>query len=260
MEFQLLGALEVRRDGLNVPLGGARRQAVLAMLALRTNDSVSIDELTDAVWTRAPASPASNLRTFIMELRRSLANSGENVPRLMTRSSGYVLATWPGEVDVKVFEEEARRGAQAMRQRDLAAAAGCFECALEAWHGEPLAGLDVGPALRAEVGRLVELRLAVAVQRAQVRLDLGDYGVAVGELRQLTVQHPAHEGLWAALMSALYRSGRKADALAAYQEARHLLIGELGLEPGSELCRLHHEILTGGFPARGTSLVSDGLY
>jgi DNA-binding SARP family transcriptional activator len=243
MEFRLLGALEVRRDERTVPLGGLRRQAVVATLALRANETVSVDQLTKAVWMDAPASPASNLRTYIMELRRSLRSSGEESSRLETRSSGYILATQPGEVDVDVFEQEAALGAQALKQRDLDVAIACFERAKGMWRGEPLAGLEAGSLLRAEAMRLDERRLAVAEQCVQARLELGDYSAAIGELRQLLGHHPYREGLWAALMLALHRSGHRAEALNCYQEARRLLVAELGVEPGADLQQLQRAVL-----------------
>ena len=244
MEFRLLGALEVHRDGRTVPLGGLRRQAVVATLALRANETVSVDQLTKAVWMDAPASPASNLRTYIMELRRSLRSSGEENSRLVTRSSGYVLATRPGEVDVDIFEAEATRGAQELKRRDLDAAIACFERAKGVWRGEPLAGLEAGSLLRAEAMRLDERRIAVAEQCVRARLELGDYSAAISELRQLIGHHPYREGLWAALMLALHRSGHRAEALNCYQEARRLLVAELGVEPGAELQQLQRAVLT----------------
>ncbi len=243
MEFRLLGAPEVRRDGRMVPLGGLRRQAVLVTLALRANQSVTVDQLTEAVWTDAPVSPASNLRTYIMELRRSLRSCGEEDSRLVTSSSGYSLATRPGEVDVDVFEAEASLGAQVLKQRDLDVAIACFERALGMWRGEPLAGLEAGHLLRAEAMRLNERRLAVAEQCVQARLELGDYSAAIGELRQLIGQHPFREGLWASLMLALHRSGQRAEALNCYREARRLLVAELGVEPGADLQQVHRAVL-----------------
>ncbi|BCB76631.1 BTAD domain-containing putative transcriptional regulator [Phytohabitans flavus] len=244
MEFRLLGPVEVRLDGQPLALGGPRQRTVLAALALRANEVVSVDQLTAAVWDRLPASPSSNIRTYVRQLRQLLDGPGSRAPRLLTRAPGYQLIVHPGELDVEVFEELTERGVTALARHDLTAGVAYLDRALRLWRGDPLAGLQPGPALAAEAVRLGERRLSAAEHLAQMRIRLGQYAEAVGELRRLVVSHPLREGLWAQLLLALYRGGRQAEALDAYQQVRRLLVAELGVEPGQELRRLHRAIVS----------------
>ncbi|BCB91942.1 AfsR/SARP family transcriptional regulator [Phytohabitans suffuscus] len=244
MEFRLLGPVEVRRDGQPLPLGGPRQRAVLAALALRANEVVSVDQLISAVWDRVPASPSSNIRTYVRQLRQLLDGPDAGAARLLTRTPGYQLTVHPGELDVEVFEELTDRGVTALARDDLTAGVAYLDRALRLWRGDPLAGLQPGPALAAEAVRLAERRLSAVEHLAQMRIRLGDYAEAVGELRRLVVSHPLREGLWAQLLLALYRGGRQAEALDAYQQVRRLLVTELGVEPGQELRRLHRAIVS----------------
>jgi DNA-binding SARP family transcriptional activator len=250
MEYRLLGALEARRNGVALTLGGARQRTVLAALALRANEPVTVDWLVDAVWEKPPASAGSNLRTYVARLRRLLACPDGAEP-LTAHPAGYVLAAGPGECDVAVFGDLAGRGADAAGRGDLAEAARYFEQALALWSGQPLAELPLGPALQTELDRLAERRLSVADQCARVRAALGDHGGAVAVLRDLVTWHPLREDLWVRLMLALARAGRPAEALDAYQEVRRALVDELGLEPGGELRRVQAALLAGEDPAPG---------
>jgi DNA-binding SARP family transcriptional activator len=238
VEFRLLGPVEVRRDGDPLALGGPRQRAVLAVLALRRNEVVSVDQLTSAVWERTPASPASNIRTYVRQLRQVLGD------RLATRTPGYQLTVGDGELDVAVFEELADRGGKALGRDDLTAGMAYLSRALHLWRGAPLEGLAPGSALAVEAVRLAERRMSVVEQLVNVRISLGQYAEAVAQLRRLIVDNPLRERLWARLMDALYRSGRRAEALDAYQQVRRLLVDELGVEPGQELRQTHRAIVT----------------
>jgi DNA-binding SARP family transcriptional activator len=247
MEFRLLGAFEARRDGVPLPLGGPRQRAVLAALALHANEVVSVDHLIDAVWEQPPASAASNVRTYVRELRRVLGDAGG--ARLVTRSPGYLLVARPGEVDVTTFEELARQGLALAAGGGHAEAAPLLDRALAVWCGEPLDAMPVGAGLRAEVARLEARRLAVAEELVRCRERLGDHGGAAAGLRELLDRYPLREDLWAALMAALRAGGRSAEALDAYQQVRGLLVAELGVDPGAELRALYQEILREDDPA-----------
>lgn len=244
MRVGLLGSVELHCREQAVDLGGPRQRAVLATLALRANEVVSVDHLVDAVWEAAPASPASNVRTYVLGLRKRLRDGGENAHRLITRAPGYVLRTRPDEVDVAVFEELAASGARTMGQGDLAGAVALLREALGLWRGNPLEGLDLGQALRAEVARLTERRLTVSEQYVQALIDLGSFGEAVSELRRLVVEHPLRENLWVLLIRALSLGGRQFEALDAYQQVRRLLAEEVGVEPCAQLQRVQLSILT----------------
>jgi DNA-binding SARP family transcriptional activator len=251
MEFRLLGPLEVRHDEHILKLGGPRQQAVLAALALSTNRVVSIGHLTQAVWERAPASPASNLRTYVLGLRRRLRAGGERIQRLLTRPPGYLLRAEAGEVDVLLFDQLADRGSRALATGALPEATACLRYALALWRGEPCEGLPLGAELRAETVRLQERRLIVVERYVDAQLAAGEPGEAIGELRPLVVRHPLRESLWRQLILALYRAGRPGEATDAYHAARHQLVDQLGVEPGEELRRLHAAVLTADPALRG---------
>lgn len=238
MEFRLLGPVEVRRDGEPLALGGPRQRAVLAALALRHNEVVSVDQLTSAVWEKTPVSPASNIRTYVRQLRQVLGD------RLTTRTPGYQLTINDGELDVAVFEELADRGMKALGRDDHTAGMAYLGRALHQWRGAALEGLAPGSALAVEAVRLAERRMTVVEQLVNARISLGEYAEAVALLRGLIVDNPLREWQWARLMHALYRSGRRAEALDTYQEVRRLLVDELGVEPGQELRQTHRAIVT----------------
>ncbi len=241
MEFRILGTLEVRDHGAAVALGGSRQRAVLAALLLRANETACIDHLTEAVWDSPPATPASNLRTYVSGLRQCLG-----AERLVTGSGGYALVVEPGEVDLAEFERVSAAGGDALRGGDVPGAAEAFGRALGLWRGEPLEGLAVGPLLRAEATRLTELRLAVVERHTRARLDLGQHADLVGELRRLVADHPLREELWGQLMLALHRSGRRADAVNTYQQVYRMLDVELGVAPGQALRDVHASVLADG--------------
>jgi DNA-binding SARP family transcriptional activator len=238
MEFRILGTLEVRDRGAAVALGGSRQRAVLAALLLRANETACIDHLTEAVWESPPATPASNLRTYVSGLRQCLGPE-----RLVTGAGGYALVVAPGEVDLAEFERVSAAGDDALRAGDVPEAAEAFGRALGLWRGEPLEGLAGGPLLRAEATRLTELRLAVVERHTRARLDLGQHADLVGELRRLVADHPLREELWGQLMLALHRSGRRADAVNTYQQVYRMLDEQLGVAPGQALRGVHASVL-----------------
>lgn len=235
MEFRVLGPLEVLDGGRPVALGGPREQTVLAALLLCANEIASVGHLVDAVWEHLPASPDTNLRTYVAGLRRRLG-----VARLVTNSGGYSLLVEPGSLDLGVFED---RVACALAAGSARTAAAEFGAALRLWRGAPLAGLRSGPGLRGELARLAERRLWVASRHAAALIDAGLYPEAIEDLRGLVGTYPLREELWAQLMIALSRAGRPAAALETYARARRRLMAELGVGPGPRLRGLHAEIL-----------------
>lgn len=238
MEFRLLGPLEAVRDGARIELGGPRERAVLAALLLRANEIASVGYLVDSVWDRPPASPETNLRTYVSGLRRRLGRD-----RLLTREGGYLLHVRPGELDLACFEEQLTEADAARAEGDSKRAAGRYAGALELWRGEPADGLRSGPLLHAELTRLAERRLAAVQRYGQARIELGEHVAVAEELRPLLARHPLREELWAQLITALSRAGRRADALDAYREVRDRLTGDLGVEPGPRLREMHAVIL-----------------
>ncbi|WP_186763225.1 AfsR/SARP family transcriptional regulator [Lentzea tibetensis] len=234
----MLGSFEVRDGAEVLALGGARQRSLLAALLLRANETAFIDYLTNALWERPPVAPEANIRTYVSALRRRLGTD-----RLTTRPGGYLLRVESDELDLAAFRRLTGRADQAVRDGDPATAAADYGEALKLWRGAPLAGLETGPELRAELDRLAEQQITVVERHTDVRLALGQHAELVAELRSLVAANPLRERLWERLMLALHRSGRRADALHAYQEIYRILDTELGIAPGGSLQQLHATLL-----------------
>ena len=243
-DFRVLGPLEVRLDGNLVPIGGPRQRALLAMLLLSANRVVSRDRLIDELLTEAPADMADHqLRVQVSRLRKALGVNGSDARRLVTRLPGYVLEVEPGELDLHQFEHLVAQGDGALEARDFKSAARAFRQAEALWRGRPLADLEFEPFARLDVERLSELRLVAVEKRIEAELSLGRHAMLVPELEASVAEHPMRERLRAQLMLALYRDGRQAEALEAYQVGRAMLNEELALEPSPALRQLEGSIL-----------------
>ena len=235
-EFRLLGPLEAVEDGKSLLLGSGRQRALLALLLLHRNEALSVDRIVDALWGAAPPPTASKIvQVYVSGLRKALGDS-----RLATQRPGYRLRVEPGELDVDRVEELVREAREAEPKR----AAQLLRSALALWRGQPLADLAYESFAQLEIARLEELRLTVLEERIEVELALGRQADLVHELEALVAQHPLRERLRGQLMLALYRCGRQAEALEAYQAARRALTDELGLEPARQLQELERAILT----------------
>jgi DNA-binding SARP family transcriptional activator len=218
-----------------LPLGGPKQRSLLAVLVLHANEVVSADSLIDRLWGgEPPATAAKILQVQVWRLRKALGRDA-----LITRPPGYMLEVGPEEVDLARFE---RLVGEAQSGRPDTAAAKLRE-ALGLWRGDALADLTYESFLAAEIARLEELRLLALEERIEADLELGRHAEVVTELGALIAAHPYREGLRARLMLALYRAGRQAEALEAYQDARAELSGELGLEPSDDLKQLEQAIL-----------------
>jgi predicted ATPase/DNA-binding SARP family transcriptional activator len=240
LAFGILGPLEVRANGRTVALGGARPRAVFAVLALHANQPVSAERLAVALWGEdAPASSVKTVQVYVARLRKAL----DDPERLVTTPAGYCLRVRPGELDAESFERHVADGREALAAGRAEHAAAELRAALELWRGPPLAELAAAPFAPPEIARLEEQHLAALEVRVEADLAAGRHAELVGELQQLTSQHPWRERLHAQLMLALYRSGRQADGLEAYRHAREILVEQLGVEPGEELNGLHQAIL-----------------
>lgn len=242
MEFSVLGPVEVTAGGRPLALGGARSRGVLAMLLAHANQVVSADRLADELWPGHPADKAAaSLQVRLSELRKAFRSAAE-VDRLATRPPGYLLTVAPGDLDSLRFARLADEGTAALEGGDAATAAQRLTEALALWRGPAFAGIDV-PSVRAEAGRLEEMRLAAQESRAEALLAAGRHGEVIAELETLTAAHPLRERLWSLRMLALYRAGRQADALRAYRDLRAILADELAIEPGPSLRDLHAGIM-----------------
>jgi ABC-type transport system substrate-binding protein/DNA-binding SARP family transcriptional activator len=240
MQFGILGPLELRRDdGEAVRVRSGKLAALLAVLLVRRNQLLASDLLIEELWEGAPPSTAAKtLQVYVSQLRKVLP-----ADRLLTQSAGYVLRVEIGEVDADRFEQQLATGRRAFEEGKLDLAAESFESALAVWRGPVLAESRYAAFAQAEIRRLEELRLEAQEERLAVELARGHHRDVVGQAEALVREQPLRESLRAQLMLALYRSGRQADALAAYRQARRQLSDELGIEPGQELRTLEQEIL-----------------
>jgi DNA-binding SARP family transcriptional activator/class 3 adenylate cyclase len=243
MEFLVLGPLEVR--GSARPLGPAsgKQGGLLALLALHANQVVATDRLIHALWgEQPPPSARQALQNHVSSLRKLLAD-GDGAAVLRTRDPGYVLAVDRERVDAFRFERLADDGRQALADGEEADAAELLRQALGLWRGPALPELADPAASWPELTALADRRLAALEDRVEADLALGRHRELVGELDSLVRQHPLREQLRGQQMLALYRSGRQADALAAYRDARRVLVEGLGIEPTVGLQRLEQAIL-----------------
>ena len=234
--IRLLGLVEVSLDGRPVALGGAKQRALLAMLALYANAPVTTDQLIEGLWgERAPASAAKMVQLYVSQLRR-LLDGGDAA--ILTRGRGYELRVPADAVDAVRFEQLV---GEASRADDGASA--LVDEALALWRGRPLDDIADQPFAGAEIRRLDDQWLQARELAIDAALAAGGHAEVVGELDELVAAHPLRERIHAQRMLALYRSGRQADALEAYRDARAVLVQEAGVEPGPELRRLHAAIL-----------------
>jgi len=242
MRFRLLGPLEVRVGEEWRGIGAPKWRAVLATLLINAGQVVSTDTLVSAVWGETPPTKAANLISiYVLRLRRLLGDSDGSL--LATRAPGYQLRVTPKEVDAQLFEAMVREGRRALAAKDPERAAGHLAEALALWHGSALADVPRTQLIEVEADHLDELKLAAAELRITAELDCGGHAQVVPELRRLLTDHPLREGLWLLLMKALDGSGRHAEALDAYGQARRVIADELGVDPGVELRRLYADLL-----------------
>ncbi|MFD0206771.1 MULTISPECIES: AfsR/SARP family transcriptional regulator [Saccharothrix] len=251
LRFEVLGLLRAVRGGGEVDLGAAKQRAVLAVLLLARNTPVSRGQIIEAVWgDNTPTSAVNLVQTYVAGLRRALEPSrARRAPAELLTSvgDGYLLRVDPEQVDLDEFERGVAGSARLRASGDLIAAATALDEALGLWRGEPLGGV-VGLFAEVERGRLVERRLAVLEERAELLLLIGRGAELVPSLTTLVGEHPLRERGHGLLMRALCQAGRQAEALAVYREARRVLVEELGVEPGPELRKLQQAVLAGEDP------------
>jgi DNA-binding SARP family transcriptional activator/streptogramin lyase len=262
LEFRILGRLEVSGGGRAPPLGGPMQRALLAALLLNANRVVPRDRLVDDLWDgAAPATVNAVVSTYVSRLRKLF--EGDPDVDLVSEGRGYTLRLPPERLDARRFEELAAEGRSALAAGDAEGAGRSLHEGLALWKGPALADVAHRPFVRAEVARLDELRVAALEDRIDADLALGRHAEVVGELEALVVEHPYRERLRAQLILALYRSGRQAEALAAYRETRRTLVEQLGIEPSRTLHDLERKILrhdaTLDAPAAGESRPADGV-
>ncbi|MEU9284559.1 AfsR/SARP family transcriptional regulator [Streptomyces sp. NPDC048275] len=286
MDTDILGTFAVREKGVSVTPTAPKPRQVLALLVLNVDQVVSVGMLAEELWgARPPRSARPTLQTYILQLRELItaalghgghAGSGSDGGQggdlagagagaggggggakdvLLTVPGGYLLKSGGGRSDVRVFEQLAGRGYRAMDAGDFPEAARQLREALALWRGPALTDVHAGSHLATQVKRLEETRLCALDQRIEADLRLGRHRELLAELTVLVTRYPTHESLCGQYMLALYRSGRRGEALDAYQRLRATLVRGLGLEPSAALGKLQRSILMArpdGSPAGGT--------
>jgi len=237
LEIRLLGPFEVFVGGCPAEVTGPKRHALLALLALRGGRMVPVEVLVDALWgAQVPAAPRNALQHHVSRLRAALGAES-----IAAAPDGYALAG--ATVDALRFEELLARARSAVRAGDAGQAAKLVARALALWRGRPLQGLPDSPWAGAEAARLEALRADALEEQFEAALALGEHTELVAWIRRTLEEHPFRERLWGQLMLALYRSGRQAEALETFRQARGVLAEQLGIEPGPGLQRLQAAIL-----------------
>jgi DNA-binding SARP family transcriptional activator len=239
MEFRILGPLEAWHEGGEVALGGPKPRALLALLLLHANEVVPADRLIDDLWGEdSPERAADALRVNVSRLRKALPEDA-----VATRSPGYVIRIEPDELDLHRFEQLVD-DAKDLLARGLASdASERLRESLALWRGSALADFAYESFAQGAIARLEEIRLAAFELRVEADLALGRHHELISELEALVAEHPLREGLRRYLITALYRSGRQAEALEAYRDARRALVDGLGIEPSPALQELERAIL-----------------
>ncbi|MCX4554448.1 AfsR/SARP family transcriptional regulator (plasmid) [Streptomyces sp. NBC_01387] len=264
MQFRILGPVEVQdeRTGLRILPTGAKQRALLGALVVKAGHSVSVHRLIDELWGEHPPANAANaLQAHVTRLRRLLSGpdgcpdpapgpgsvsgqgpDGEQHPWIVTRSLGYALQLDPHDTDAARFHHLTARGRQALLH-DPGQAVDLLRRAQSLWRGPALEGSVLGDICAVESAQLEEHRLAALEMMYDACLRTGRHGEIIGELEELTADHPMRERFYDLLMVAFYRCGRQAEALGVYDRARKRLVHELGIEPGPALRGLMEAIL-----------------
>ena len=246
LRFRVLGPLAVEREGRPLQLGPLKQRLVLAVLLCGAGAPITVDLLTEAVWQGEPPRTArKNLQVYVSALRRLLEGPG-GPRRLVHQPAGYLLQADPSELDLLRFRALVQDGRAAAARGEPAQAARLLREGLDLWRGVPLPELHRSEPVRRVVGRLEAERVAAYEDWAEAELRVGNARAVADDIGPTGQRHPLRERLQAARMSALHQAGRRAEALAAYEEVRQRLARELGLSVSAQLEGLYHSILADG--------------
>ena len=236
----MLGSVEVRRDGQLVRVPGGRTSELLVRLALEAGVFVPADRLLDDLWAADAVNTRRNtLQSKITRLRRALADPAV----IVSGDGGYKLAVEPSDVDALAVTRDSAAAVRLLEAGDDRGAADLSAAALGRYRGDLLQAAGDGEWVSPYRAQLDKARIVLIETGLSARLRLGAAGDVIGELEAAVAAYPYREGLWELLLTALYRAGRQADALAAYQRVRARLAGDLGLDPGPRLQQLEQQIL-----------------
>ncbi|QIS10057.1 AfsR/SARP family transcriptional regulator [Nocardia arthritidis] len=246
IRFVTLGTLEVVHDGRPILITAPKVRNVLALFVLRANTVVRVDTLVEELWgDKPPRSAITTTQTYIYQLRKFFAHefgmAGNEI--LATKDPGYVMHLGDQQVDVRQFMRLIGEGRALLESRDPYQASEVLGRALALWNGSALSNVDAGAVLEAHIAHLEEERIRALELRIEADLQLGRHRELIAELRNLTIAYPINEWFHSRLILALSRSGRRGEALAAYQNVRRILDNELGVGPSRELRKLQHEVL-----------------
>ena len=235
-ELRVLGGLQLHRDGVPVPIGGPKAQLLLSVLVAHTGVRLSVDRLTESLWTdEAPKSATATIQSQVSRLRSILAPDFG----ITHDAGGYRFEIREGKLDADRFERLLARS----RTLDTVASAEALDAALGIWHGPAFGEFADRPEVHGEAARLDELELAATDEWAEAKMAIGSPAAMVGELEALVNVHPLRECYWRLLMLALYRTGRQAEALRRASEFRSMLAREVGLDPSPAVRKLEAQIL-----------------
>jgi DNA-binding SARP family transcriptional activator len=243
--FGVLGPLLVSAHGVRVPLGAAKQRAVLAMLVINRNRTVSVDSLIDGVWGDEPVPAArTSIQSHVSTLRRLLQGAGADPYRVLASAPpGYQLSVADTDCDVGRFTAEKAAGVRAAAEGRFEDASNHLHAALSEWRGPVLDDLRDFPFVDAYAAMLLEEKVAAHTARAEAEIACGRAGTVIAELEALTAGHPYREPLWAQLITAYYVTERQSDALGAYRRLKKALADGLGIDPGPTVSALHDSIL-----------------
>ncbi|WP_307868755.1 AfsR/SARP family transcriptional regulator [Umezawaea beigongshangensis] len=243
--FRILGPLQATIRGKILRIGRNRQLIILAVLLINGNKVVPVSTLIDAVWSAEPPATADKqIQTCVWRLRNAFASAGAPADLVETEQGGYRIRLSDDDLDAHLFERAVQRARDLVAANDLVAASAEYDKALSMFHGQPFADLP-SPIVQAVAARWKERSFSVLEERLDVQLALGHHAELISELKPLVAEYPLRERLHAQLMTALYLSQRRAEALAVYRNSRLALVNNLGLEPGARLQDLHRRIIAG---------------
>ncbi|MFC8525939.1 BTAD domain-containing putative transcriptional regulator [Nocardia sp. NPDC057227] len=257
MHYQILGTLRVVTASGDVPDLPRQIRVLLAVLLMQPNHTISTARIAELMWNGNPPRRAdAAIHVYVSQLRKVMAREGRAC--VLTRKPGYQLAVAEDALDLPIFRRLVDAGGAALSGGRTAEAAAILHRALQLWHGPALADLRENAAVDGFAAWLEDLHTECAEMLVEAQLILGDTANAVRLLRDLCRRHPLQEVHHRQLMEALYRSGRRAEALRTYTEARRVLAIELGVEPGPELRRCYHRVLRCDLAEPAAELIDAG--
>jgi DNA-binding SARP family transcriptional activator len=244
MMYEILGSVAIRDGKRSADFPARKVQMLLILLLSRANRMVPMDDVIREIWEEdTPRRAVDAVYVYISQLRKIFDDVGGLSGRIATKNAGYLLSVEEDEFDVNLFLKYADRGRALARENNFPDAASYFERASRCWRGPLNWGESCGPSLQAFAAFLNESHLGTIEISNEISLRLGRHRELISNLYTLVSEHPLREIFYSQLMVALFRSGRRADALKVYTAAREILLDQLGLDPCRQLRELQQAIL-----------------